>query len=316
MAKHGVAFILTLALVLGVLAVTPKVVQSIGVCYGVNGNNLPSPSDVVKLYQSKGIDSMRIYFPRSDILQALTGSNIALTMGVANENLSAFASDPSAVANWVKQNVQVYPGVNFRYIAVGNEVESGNTQNVLPAMQNMNSALSAAGLSNIKVSVSVSQKGRARRYLASTGAPLMANVYPYFAYVGNLRAQIDDINYALFTSPGTVVPDGSKAYQNQFDAIVDTFYSALESAGAGSVPIVVSESGWPSAGGTAASASNAQTYNQNLIKHVGQGTPKRAGRIETYIFAMFNENDKRGDETERHFGLFNPDQSPAYTINF
>uniref|UniRef100_A0A0E0FYP6 Glucan endo-1,3-beta-D-glucosidase n=1 Tax=Oryza nivara TaxID=4536 RepID=A0A0E0FYP6_ORYNI len=97
------------------------------------------------------------------------------------------------------------------------------------------------------------------KYLASTGAPLMANVYPYFAYVGNLRAQIDDINYALFTSPGTVVPDGSKAYQNQFDAIVDTFYSALESAGAGSVPIVVSESGWPSAGGTAASASNAQT---------------------------------------------------------
>uniref|UniRef100_A0A0E0N7I9 Uncharacterized protein n=1 Tax=Oryza rufipogon TaxID=4529 RepID=A0A0E0N7I9_ORYRU len=163
-------------------------------------------------------------------------------MGVANENLSAFASDPSAVANWVKQNVQAYPGVNFCYIAVGNE------------------------------------------YLASTGAPLMANVYPYFAYVGNLRAQIDDINYALFTSPGTVVPDGSKAYQNQFDAIVDTFYSALESAGAGNVPIVVSESGWPSAGGTAASASNAQTYNQNLIKHVGQGTPKRAGKIEINIF--------------------------------
>nr|XP_015640288.1 glucan endo-1,3-beta-glucosidase, acidic isoform [Oryza sativa Japonica Group] len=314
MAKHGVASILTLALVLGVLAVTPK----------------------------GGIDFyVRSFYPSGSCLGKsfihITGSNIALTMGVANENLSAFASDPSAVANWVKQNVQVYPGVNFRYIAVGNEVESGNTQNVLPAMQNMNSALSAAGLSNIKVSVSVSQKGvlagyppsngmfspeatsymtPIAKYLASTGAPLMANVYPYFAYVGNLRAQIDDINYALFTSPGTVVPDGSKAYQNQFDAIVDTFYSALESAGAGSVPIVVSESGWPSAGGTAASASNAQTYNQNLIKHVGQGTPKRAGRIEIYIFAMFNEYDKKGADTEKHFGLFNPDQSPAYTINF
>jgi hypothetical protein len=31
---------------------------------------------------------------------------------------------------------------------------------------------------------------------------------------------------------------------------------------------------------------------------------------------MFNENQKGGDETERHFGLFNPDQSPAYSINF
>uniref|UniRef100_A0A0D3EYK5 Glucan endo-1,3-beta-D-glucosidase n=1 Tax=Oryza barthii TaxID=65489 RepID=A0A0D3EYK5_9ORYZ len=103
----------------------------------------------------------------------------------------------------------------------------------------------------------------------------MANVYPYFAYVGNLRAQIDDINYALFTSPGTVVPDGSKAYQNQFDAIVDTFYSALESAGAGSVPIVVSESGWPSAGGTAASASNAQTVKITFTRGVASSGRRR-----------------------------------------
>uniref|UniRef100_A0A0E0JTH0 Glucan endo-1,3-beta-D-glucosidase n=1 Tax=Oryza punctata TaxID=4537 RepID=A0A0E0JTH0_ORYPU len=291
-----------LVLVLGVLAVTPKVVQSIGVCYGVRGDNLPSPSDVVKLYKSKGIDSMRIYFPRNDILQALSGSNIPLTMGVANENLSAFASDPSVVATWVKQNVQAYPGVNFRYIAVGNEVESGNTQNILPAMQNMNSALSAVGLGNIKVSTSVSTQGvidgfppsagtfsasymgPIAQYLASTGAPLLANVYPYFSYVDN-QAQID-INYALFTSPRTMVQDGGKAYQNLFDAIVDTFYSALESAGAGSVPIVVSESGWPSDGGTAATMDNARAYNQGLIDHVGQGTPKRPGRIETYIFAI------------------------------
>ena len=142
-------------------------------------------------------------------------------------------------------------------------------------------------------------------------APLLANVYPYFSYIGN-KAQID-INYALFTSPGTVVQDGGNAYQNLFDALVNTLYSALESAGAGSVGIVVSESGWPLAGGDAA---NAQTYNQNLINHVGQGTPKRRGAIETYIFAMFNEDRKPGAETEKHFGLFNPDQSPAYPISF
>jgi len=33
------------------------------VCYGVNGDNLPSASDVVQLYQSNGINQMRIYFP-------------------------------------------------------------------------------------------------------------------------------------------------------------------------------------------------------------------------------------------------------------
>jgi hypothetical protein len=69
------------------------------------------------------------------------------------------------------------------------------------------------------------------QYLASIGAPLLANVYPYFAFMGTPGI---DINYALFTSSGTVVQDGGKAYQNLFDALVDTFYYALESAGAGS----------------------------------------------------------------------------------
>ncbi|KAK3139831.1 hypothetical protein QOZ80_5AG0391160 [Eleusine coracana subsp. coracana] len=408
--QQGVASVLAVALL---LAAVPTVVHSIGVCYGVIGNNLPSASDVVQLYQSNGIDSMRIYFADTNALQAFSGSNIGLIMDIGNDNLAAFASDPGAAAAWVQNNVKAFPGVNFRYIAVGNEVAGGDTQNILPAMRNIDSALSAAGLGNIKASTAVQsgvtggfppsqgtfssdassymtpsrstspapdggnayqnlfdalvdtfysalekagagnaqidinyalftssgtvvqdggnayqnlfdalvdtfysalEKAGAGNYLASTGAPLLANVYPYFSYIGN-QAQID-INYALFTSSGTVVQDGGNAYQNLFDALVDTFYSALEKAGAGNVKIVVSESGWPSAGGEAATADNARTYNQNLINHVGQGTPKRPGGMEAYIFAMFNENQKGGAETERHFGLFNPDKSPAYQMNF
>ncbi|GJM95624.1 hypothetical protein PR202_ga12387 [Eleusine coracana subsp. coracana] len=329
--QQVVASVLAVALL---LAAVPTVVHSIGVCYGVIGNNLPSASDVVQLYQSNGIDSMHIYFADTNALQALSGSNIGLIMDIGNDNLAAFASDPGAAAAWVQNNVKAFPGVNFRYIAVGNEVAGGDTQNILPAMRNIDSALSAAGLGNIKASTAVqsgvtggfppsqgtfssdasSYMTPIAQYLASTGAPLLANVYPYFSYMGN-QAQID-INYALFTSSGTVVQDGGNAYQNLFDALVDTFYSALEKAGAGNVKIVVSESGWPSAGGDAATADNARTYNQNLINHVGQGTPKRPGGMEAYIFAMFNENQKGGAETERHFGLFNPDKSPAYQMNF
>jgi len=306
-------------------------VHAIGVCYGVNGDNLPSASDVVQLYQSNGINQMRIYFPDTNALNALSGSNIGVIMDVPNSDLSSLASDPSAAATWVQSNVQAFPGVNFKYIAVGNEVSGRDTNSILPTMQNVNSALANAGLGNIKVSTAVQSgvtqgfppsqgsfsqgyMGPIAQYLQSTGAPLLCNVYPYFSYTEN-EAQID-LSYALLTSPGTVVQDGGNAYQNLFDALVDTFVSALENAGAGNVGVVVSESGWPSAGGDAATPGNAQTYNQNLINHVGQGTPKRPGSIETYIFAMFNEDQKPGAETERHFGLFNPDKSPAYPINF
>ncbi|CAM0885294.1 unnamed protein product [Alopecurus aequalis] len=332
MAKHGVAaYLFSVALALGVLAAVPAAVQSIGVAYGVIGNDLPSATDVVQLYKSNGITGMRIYFPDSNALKALSGSGINLIIDTGNDQLSNLAGSASNAAAWVKANIQAYQGLTIKYITVGNEVAGGDTSLILPAMKNVNAALAAAGLSGIKVSTAV-QSGVTQgfppsqgtfsasymrpiaQYLASTGAPLLCNIYPYFSYIGN-QASIN-INYALFTSSGTVVQDGNNAYQNLFDALVDTFYSALGSAGAGNVKIVVSESGWPSAGGTAASTANAQTYNQNLINHVGKGTPKRPGAIETYIFAMFNENQKTGAETEKHFGLFNSNKSPAYNIRF
>ena len=79
------------------------------------GNNLPSPADVVKLYRSNGIGAMRIYAPERNVLRALSGTGIGLLMDVPNENITAFASTPSAAAAWVKANVQPYP---VFYIAI------------------------------------------------------------------------------------------------------------------------------------------------------------------------------------------------------
>ncbi|XP_078158434.1 glucan endo-1,3-beta-glucosidase-like isoform X4 [Carex rostrata] len=327
--SNALSMVAVLTLLVSILASYPRSAQSIGVCYGMNGNNLPSQADVVKLYQSNGITGMRIYGADSATLTALKGTNINLIMGV---DLSE-ASSSSAADNWVNNNVKPYPDVSFKYIAVGNEVSGGDVSNILPAMQNIYNSLSSAGLNSIQVSTSVSfgvvgtsyppsagefssdasYMSSIVQYLASINAPLLANIYPYLSYASN-TGQIS-LDYALFTAPGTVVTDGSNNYQNLFDAQVDALYSAMEKVGGSNVGLVISESGWPSAGGTDTTVGNAQTYNQNLINHVGKGTPKRPTALETYIFAMFNENEKSAG-IEQNWGLFNPDQSPVYPITF
>ena len=317
--------------------------QSTGVCYGTLADNLPSAPEVVQLCQRRGIDKMRIFDPKPETLEALRGSGIRLILGVPNVNLQALASTPNAATDWVKSNVVTYASdVDIWCIAVGNEVSPINgatsqfAQYVLPAMQNIQSALVAAGLGQIKVSTASSAELLGSSYPPSQGAfsdgassfidpiigflvnnnsTFLANVYPYFAHIGDpVNVQL---SYALFTSPGVVVHDGQYGYQNLFDAMVDAFYAALEKAGGTALDIVVSESGWPSDGGVAATMENAKTYYTNLVYHVMRGTPKRPEKaLDTYLFALFDENQKPGPESERHFGLFFPNEVPKYWMSF
>lgn len=76
---------------------------------------------------------------------------------------------------------------------------------------------------------------------------------------------------------------------------------------------------WPTAGGDGAltNVDNVWTYNNNLIRHVNQGSPKKPGRpIETCIFAMFDKNRKTGDGIQKHWGHFAPNTQPIYQVNF
>ncbi|KAJ8440454.1 hypothetical protein Cgig2_013613 [Carnegiea gigantea] len=316
----------------------------VGVCYGILGDNLPPAEEVVALFMENNIRRIRLYDPNVAALNALRGKNIEVMLGIPNVDLPDIAASQANADSWVQRNVQDYlPDVKFRYIVVGNEVSPTNDNSrfsffLLPAMASIQMAVSRAGLDGeVKVSSSFDTSilgnsfppsaGSFRReardqfldpilwFLSRNNAPLMVNLYPYFTYIVN----VDNVrlDYALFTASNVQVTDGKLNYQNMFDAMLDSIYSALEEAGHGAMEIVVSETGWPSDGGTATSIENEIVYNTNLLQHVKEGTPKRPNKpIETYVFAMFDENLKTGPEIEKHWGLFSPGKQMKFPLPF
>ncbi|CAH8384053.1 unnamed protein product [Eruca vesicaria subsp. sativa] len=312
----------------------------VGVCFGQKGNNLPNPREVVAMYKLNNITRMRMYENNTEALNALRGSGIEFILDVPNHFLKLFADSQTEANAWVQNYVKNYHNdIRFRYISVGNEVKPGDQGTALfQAMQNIDKALSDAGLSNIKVSTTTymgaftetfpPSHGRfkdeflnflqpAIHFLAGKGSPLLVNIYTYFSYKDSKNDDIP-LAYALFTETNPRVLDNPHTYQNLFDANIDSVYAALEKSGGGSLDVVVSESGWPTQGGKETSKENAKTYVNNLIQHVKNGSPRRPGKpIETYIFAMFDENDKP-EETpvERYWGLFSPDKVRKYDVTF
>ncbi|PIN05417.1 Glucan endo-1,3-beta-D-glucosidase [Handroanthus impetiginosus] len=145
------------------------------------GNNLPSPQDVVALYNQNNIRRL-IYDPCQPALQALRGSDIE-----ANAN------------TWVRNNVGNYPNVRFRYIAVGNEVSplrdtSQYVRYVLPALQNIQNAISNAGLGNqIKVSTAIGRGVLAKSYPPADGvfrSDITSYLNPIIRFLGNNGAPL------------------------------------------------------------------------------------------------------------------------------
>ncbi|XP_059071989.1 glucan endo-1,3-beta-glucosidase-like [Cryptomeria japonica] len=311
--------------------------EKIGVRYGMLSDSLPYHNEEVNLMQSNNIGKVRLYFASQDALQALKNSGIEVIVGVRNAELQTIADDQDVANIWVNDNIkQFYPSVNIKYIAVGNEVFLNRTLilYLLPAMENIQRALRKADLqNNIKVSTPYptsvlnnsfppsegtfgEDMSAILNFLSDNGSTFMAHVYPYFSYKNSAGSTSAD--YSLFRSTSTVVTDGNLMYNNLFDVFVDAFISAMEKLGHSNIPIVITESGWPTAGNAVATVDNARTYNNNLIKHVlsNAGTPKRPGTtIETYIFTLFNENQKTGSEA-RHFGLFDTTKIPVYPMDF
>ncbi|XP_039168275.1 glucan endo-1,3-beta-glucosidase 11-like [Eucalyptus grandis] len=318
--------------------------SSIGINYGQIANNLPSPDDVVPLVKSVGATRLKLYDADPGVLRAFAGTGVEFTVGLGNEYLARMR-DPAQALAWLKSNIQPYlPSTKITCITVGNEVLTLNdtslTADVLPAMQGLQGALAKLGLDD-QVTVTTPHSlavletsyppsaGAFRQDLAAplteilkfqakVGSPFLINAYPFFAYKANPR-QVP-LDFVLFESnPGEVDPSTGLHYDNMLFAQIDAVHSALASLGFRNLTLHISETGWPSRGDAdegGATPENARKYNGNLMKIMAQkkGTPMRPnGDLNVYVFALFNENMKPGPTSERNYGLFKPDRTPAYT---
>ncbi|KAJ6759558.1 GLUCAN ENDO-13-BETA-GLUCOSIDASE 13 [Salix koriyanagi] len=277
--------------------------STIGVCYGRNADDLPTPDKVAQLVQQHKIKYLRIYDSNIQVLKAFANTGVELMIGITNSDLLPFSQFQSNVDTWLRNSIlPYYPAARITCITVGAEVTEspGNASAlVVPAMHNVLVALKKVGLhKKIKVSSTHS--------LGVLDSP--NNV---------------SLDYALFESSSEVIdPNTGLLYTNMFDAQIDAIYFALMALNFRTIKVMVTETGWPSKGSSkekAATPDNAQTYNTNLIRHVinNSGTPAKLGEeLDIYIFSLFNENRKPGIESERNWGLFYPDQTSVYNLDF
>jgi exo-beta-1,3-glucanase (GH17 family) len=317
-----------------------------GINYGQIANNLPHPSQVSSLLQSLNVNRVKLYDADPTVLTAFAGTGVEFIVG--NEDLPNLTDARKARA-WVSQHVQPFlPSTRITCVMVGNEVLSGGDaaamQSLLPAMQAVHQALVDLGLdAQVNVSTAHSVNVLASSYppsagafreelaqyirpllsfLAQVGSPFLVNAYPFFAYKASPGTV--SLPYVLFEpNPGVRDPSTNLTYDNMLYAQIDAVYAAMEAMGhTDDITVRISETGWPSKGDedeVGANVQNAAAYNGNLMKRIamGQGTPLKPGvPVDVFVFALFNENQKPGQASERNYGLFYPNGTPVYNLGF
>lgn len=340
---------LLLPLFIFLLSTLPLTI-SIGINYGQVADNLLDPKDVLPLLRSINVTKVKLYDTNPKILKAFAHTGIDFTVGLPDKYITDLANSTAASVHWLKSNIIPYlPGTNITSITVGNEVLTGkdvaDIDSLLPAMESLHAALVKLKLDG-RISVTTPHsldildssyppasstfKPDVKPYMAKilpfmskTRSPFLINAYPYFAYKSDPTGV--KIGYVLFesTDSGVVDPMTKLKYENmlfaQVDAVRAAIVSVLGKKKGEEMEVRVSETGWPSKGDEdeeGATKENARKYNGNLMKLVDKekkGTPMTPHvALEVYIFAVFNENLKPGPTSERNYGLFKPDGTPAY----
>ncbi|KAJ0510844.1 putative glucan endo-1,3-beta-D-glucosidase [Helianthus annuus] len=327
----------------------------IGINYGQLGNNLPSPARSIELLKNMNIGRVKLYDADHEILNLLSGTDIDVAITVANDEISGIAASQHLADQWVYEHVIAhYPSTRIRFVLVGNEVFSSIStpedmqiaRVLVRAMRRIKNTIKALGIRNIKIGTPLAMdimetttfppsNGTFKQELQKLMVPLLKyingtksfffiNVYPYIEWFESQVWNQTAINLgsALFRSDDESYtdPQSGLEYTNLLDQMLDSVVYAMAKLGYNDVMLAISETGWPHEGESGANRYNAAEYINNLVRKMTAvpsiGTPARPGVvIPTFIFSMYDENQKFGPSTERQWGLFNPDGSPVYEVN-
>jgi len=154
------------------------------------------------------------------------------------------------------------------------------------------------------------------KFLHDHGAPFVVNIYPFLSLY-----QSDDFpfEFAFFDGGRSIQDKGGVSYSNVFDANYDTLVNALKKAGVPNLKVVVGEAGWPTDGNKNANLKLARRFYDGLLKKLskGDGTPVRPGKMEVYLFGLFDEDMKSiaPGNFERHWGIFTYDGKPKFPMD-
>ncbi|OEL29158.1 Glucan endo-1,3-beta-glucosidase 4 [Dichanthelium oligosanthes] len=153
-----------------------------------------SPSEFAKIVQSKQTKQARVCRADPELLRSLAGSDAEVMLTIPNEQLEHIAEFQKEADLWVTTYVARFlPAARITHVLAGDDVltsSPGNAYFLVPAMLNLRSALSAAGLNGrVKVSSAVSAEalagpawsgvvGHVLRFLRSAGSPLFLKSRP------------------------------------------------------------------------------------------------------------------------------------------
>lgn len=91
---------------------------AIGVNWGTTSSHPLPPSKVVELLKSNKITKVKLFDADPLVLQALSGSNIGVTVGIPNSMLKSLNSSKKAAESWVHDNVTRYISSSGRTVRI------------------------------------------------------------------------------------------------------------------------------------------------------------------------------------------------------